>query len=83
MLVTILGLVASTLVIIAFLPQVIKSWKTQKTKDISLPMYILLVTGVFLWIIYGFLIKDLPVTLTNITIFILASSILFLKIKND
>ena len=79
--VTIIGLLAATGTTISFLPQVIKSWKTHKTQDISLPMYIVLCTGVCLWLVYGFLIKDLPIVLANGITLILALSILFLKIK--
>ena len=80
-LITAIGLFAALLTTVAFLPQVIKTWKTKKTRDISFTMYIILVTGVFLWLIYGFLIKDLPLILANLVTLILASSILFLKIK--
>ncbi|MCH7568075.1 MAG: SemiSWEET transporter [Nanoarchaeota archaeon] len=79
--ITSLGLLAALLTTIAFLPQVIKSWKIRETRDISLQMYVILVTGVFLWLIYGFLIKDLPLILANLVTLILVSSILFLKIK--
>lgn len=80
-LITTIGLLAALLTTISFLPQVIKSWKIRKTRDISLPMYIILVTGLFLWLIYGILIKDLPLILANLVTLILASSVLFLKIK--
>ena len=80
-LITNLGLLAALLTTIAFLPQLIKIWKTQKTGDISFIMYVILITGVFLWLVYGFLIKDLPLILANLVTLILASSVLFLKIK--
>ena len=79
--ITNLGLLAALLTTIAFLPQVIKCWKTQKTKDISSLMYITLSIGVFLWLIYGFLIKDLPLILANLITLILVSSVLFLKMR--
>jgi len=80
-LITTLGLLAALLTTIAFLPQVIKCWRTKRTKDISLIMHIILVTGVSLWLVYGFLIKDLPIILANLVTLILVSSVLFLKIK--
>ena len=80
-LITVVGLLAALLTTIAFLPQVIKIWKTQKTRDISLTMYATLITGVFLWLVYGFLIKDLPLIIANLVTLILVSSVLFLKIK--
>ena len=78
---TFIGILAGTLTTISVLPQVIKSWKTKKTNDISTLMYVLLTTGIILWIIYGVLTNDLPITLANSVTLILVSSILFLKIK--
>ena len=79
--VTIIGLLAGTLTTIAFLPQVIKTWKTKSTKDISLGMFLTFCTGVLLWIIYGILVKDIPVVIANIATLSLASTILWFKLK--
>ncbi len=76
-----LGFLAGILTTIAFLPQVIKSWKTRKTEDISIVMFLILCLGIFLWIIYGLLIKDFPIILANLITFILAFIILFFKLK--
>lgn len=76
-----LGFVASTLTVSAFLPQVIKAWKTKSTKDVSLLMFSMLIIGNILWLVYGVLINSLPLVITNILIFIFASTILILKIK--
>jgi len=77
----IIGYMAGTLGIIAFLPQVIKSWKTKSTRDISLGMFILLILSVSLWITYGFFIKNIPVISTNIFIGAMILIILFFKLK--
>lgn len=65
----------------AFLPQVIKTWRTRSAKDLSLVMFLLYCLGVFLWTIYGIMIDELPVILWNIITLILAAVILFFKIK--
>jgi MtN3 and saliva related transmembrane protein len=80
--VTLLGMAAGTLTTISFLPQVIKTWKTRSTKDISSGMFSLFCAGIFLWILYGFSISSLPVIVTNIVTFILACIILALKLRN-
>ncbi|MBI2592641.1 MAG: SemiSWEET transporter [Candidatus Colwellbacteria bacterium] len=80
--ITILGFVAGILTTTSFLPQVIKSWKTEETKDISLPMYIIFTTGAFLWLIYGILLNQPPIYVANGVTLILVSSILILKIKH-
>jgi len=80
--VTLLGMAAGTLTTISFLPQVIKTWKTRSTRDISTGMFMLFCVGIFLWILYGFSISSLPVIVSNIVTFILAFIILLLKLRN-
>jgi MtN3 and saliva related transmembrane protein len=79
--ITLLGVVAGILTTISFLPQVIKAWKTKQTKDISLGMYSIFVSGVALWLVYGFAINDLPVILANAVTLVLAGFVLLMKIK--
>jgi len=76
-----IGLLAATLTTIAFLPQVIKTWKTRKTEDISLITFSILFIGVFLWLVYGLIIKDLPLIVANGTTLILVFIILVFKLK--
>jgi MtN3 and saliva related transmembrane protein len=78
---TILGLIAATITTISFIPQVIKIWKLKETRDISLLMYAILGIGIFLWIIYGVLLWDLPLILANGITFIFVLIILFFKFK--
>ncbi|NEP41057.1 MULTISPECIES: SemiSWEET transporter [unclassified Okeania] len=80
-LVTVLGLLAGSLTTISFLPQVIKTWRTRSTKDISLEMFAIFCSGVLIWIIYGILVKDVPVIFTNVATLTLASPILWFKLK--
>ncbi|MBI2628226.1 MAG: SemiSWEET transporter [Candidatus Niyogibacteria bacterium] len=79
--ITLLGLAAATCTTISFLPQAIKTIKTKQTKDLSLGMYTVLTVGIFLWFLYGILIKDLPVILANGITLIFTAIILFLIIK--
>jgi len=75
------GLVAGSLCALSFLPQVLKIWKEKSAKDISLPTFIVFSFGVFLWLIYGFMIGDWPIILANFLMFILASTVLIFKLK--
>ncbi|MBI5587132.1 MAG: SemiSWEET transporter [Deltaproteobacteria bacterium] len=77
---TLLGLVGGTLTTSSFVPQVLKAVKTKSTKDVSLGMFALLSAGIFIWIVYGFMIDSLPVILTNIISFIFSTVILVYKI---
>ncbi|HAG50318.1 MAG: hypothetical protein A2X87_05260 [Deltaproteobacteria bacterium GWC2_42_51] len=78
---TLLGFFGGILTTISFLPQVIKTWKTRSTSDVSLWMFLLLCIGIIIWIIYGFLINSLPVIFANLISFILTSIILVFKIR--
>jgi MtN3 and saliva related transmembrane protein len=77
----ILGLAAGSCTTIAFLPQVIKTWKSGSAKDLSLGMFSFFCFGVLLWLIYGIIIGDLPVILANLFTLALASSLLFFKLR--
>ena len=78
---TFIGLAAGLLTTFAFLPQVIKSWKTKATKDLSLPTFILQCGAVVLWVIYGTFIKELPVILWNALTAVLVFIIIILKLR--
>ncbi len=78
---TIVGLLAGFCTTVAFLPQAIKTWRTKSAKDLSLGMYSIFCTGVVLWLIYGILISDLPIILTNMASLTLAFSILYFKLS--
>lgn len=79
--VTILGLSAGTITTIAFLPQVIKVWKSKSAKDVSFVMLITFCIGVFLWLVYGILRQDVAVIAANLVTLILNIIIVWLKIK--
>jgi len=79
--ITIIGLMAAALTVIAFFPQLMKVWKTKSTKDISLGMFSIFCSGVFLWLVYGILIQDPSVTIANLLVFIQAFIILMFKVK--
>jgi len=79
--ITFLGYIAGALTTFAFLPQLIKAIKTKSTKDISLLMFVVICTGISLWLIYGILIDSLPIILANMVTLIIAGAILLLKIR--
>jgi MtN3 and saliva related transmembrane protein len=79
--VSFLGLVAASLTTISFLPQVLKTWKSRSAKDLSLGMFLTFTFGVALWLVYGVMINDLPVILANVVTLLLASTLLFFKLR--
>jgi MtN3 and saliva related transmembrane protein len=77
----IIGIVAGALTTAAFLPQLIRVIKTKHTKDLSLVTFSLFSLGVSLWLIYGILLKELPIILANAFTLVFALLIVIMKIK--
>ena len=77
----ILGLVAAFCTTIAFLPQAIKIIRTKDTSSISTAMYSLFTVGTLMWLLYGIYSHNIPVVLANGVTFIIATIILFYKLR--
>ncbi|HBX51414.1 MAG: hypothetical protein A2275_12735 [Bacteroidetes bacterium RIFOXYA12_FULL_35_11] len=80
--ISLIGILAGIFTTIAYFPQAYKIIKTRNTKSISLYMYIILISGISLWVFYGILKEDIPVILANSITLLPALSILFLKIRH-
>lgn len=76
-----IGIAAAILTTAAYAPQAIQAWRTRSTKDVSLQMFLMMVSGILLWLIYGLLIGDLPLILANAITLLLAGAILVAKIR--
>lgn len=77
----VLGLAAGSLTTVSFLPQVIKTWRSRSAKDLSLGMFSLFCVGVVLWLVYGIIVRDIPVVAANFVTFLLAATLLFFKLR--
>jgi MtN3 and saliva related transmembrane protein len=80
--VTFLGFLAAFCSTVSFLPQVVKAWRTQSTKDISLGMFAVMATGTVLWIAYAVIRLDPPLIAANTMTFCLVGTILVLKLRH-
>ncbi|MFL5260760.1 MAG: SemiSWEET transporter [Hyphomicrobiales bacterium] len=76
-----LGYAAAACTTGAYIPQVLRVWRTRSTHDISLKAFLALVTGLALWLAYGIWKGDFPMIAANGTTLALASTILYLKLK--
>jgi len=79
--VTVIGLLAAVCTTGALLPQVAKIIRTRETRDISVWMYLITSIGVFLWFVYGIFLADWPIMIANGLTFILAVTVLAMKLK--
>jgi MtN3 and saliva related transmembrane protein len=78
----IIGYVAAVLTTSSFLPQVIKVWKSKSSEGVSVTMYMVMLTGVILWGIYGFYIGSRSVLLANFVAGFLQLMILIIVFRN-
>ncbi len=83
MIADLIGYVAGAIIIISFVPQIIKSYKTKSVKDLSLLMLVLIISATLLWIVYGLMIGSKPVIAVNIVYSLVVGFQLYLKIKYE
>jgi MtN3 and saliva related transmembrane protein len=79
----ILGFTSAFLTTSSFLPQAIQVIKTKDTASLSLAMYSIFTLGVASWLAYGLIKQDSAMIVANIITFILAATILSMKIYNE
>jgi MtN3 and saliva related transmembrane protein len=76
-----MGYVAATLTTLAFLPQAVKTIRSRDTRSISLGMYLVFTVGIVFWFGYGIALDSWPMIVANAITFVLAATILALKIR--
>ena len=75
LLVELIGIIAGSLRVFAWIPQVNEVWREKKHEGISLPTLYLICTALILWLIYGFIIGSIAIIISNLAAL---SCILFL-----
>jgi len=80
--VELIGILAGIATTGSFIPQAHKVYKTKKTEDLSLAMFMCFNTGLFLWIIYGVRMNAISIILANGVTLVLGMYILIMKIKH-
>ena len=79
--VELVGYISAVLTSGCFLPQVLKVLRDRETKAISLPMYLIYITGLCGWLVYGILLNSLPMIIANIVTISLVIPIIIMKIR--
>ena len=80
--VELIGALAGVLTTIAFVPQVLKIWRSGTAEDISLLTFSLYSAGLLLWLLYGIALGSLPLMVANGITFLLTLSVLVLKLRH-
>jgi MtN3 and saliva related transmembrane protein len=79
MLVTLIGTAAAIGSTVSFTPQAWKIIKTAETKDISAGMYLITVVAFALWTVYGVILNQWSLVVSNVICFFLSGFILLMK----
>ena len=81
--ITVVGLVAGGLSIIAYIPQVWKTYTTKRAKDLSMKWLTLTLTSSMLWFTYGVLTNAMPLILTSCLTALMNTSLILMKRKYE
>lgn len=74
-----IGFAAATLTSLAFLPQILKAWRSRSAGDLSTSMLVAQGLGVALWIVYGVAIAAWPLIVANTVTLTMTVLLLVLK----
>jgi MtN3 and saliva related transmembrane protein len=74
-----IGFAAGTLTTVAFIPQVIGTWKSRSSDGMSTSTLLAFTAGVGLWIVYGVLERATPIIVFNTITFALGAALIALK----
>lgn len=75
------GIAAGVMTAVSMLPQLIKIIKEKKAEDVSLLMLAVLIIGLGLWVVYGFMRQDWPIIATNSFSLLLNCVVLFFRLR--
>lgn len=77
----VVGLAAGICTTLAFVPQVVKTWRTRQADDISMGWLTIFSGGTFLWLIYGLRLGETPIVGANGVTLLLVLVILYVKLR--
>jgi MtN3 and saliva related transmembrane protein len=81
--IVLIGSVAAVCTTGAFVPQVVRLWRLRSAAEISLLTFLVFSVGTFAWLVYGLLIRSLPVIGANAVTLGLALTMVVLKLRYD
>ena len=78
----IIGMLAGALTTCAFLPQVLKTVKSKSTDDLSWTWLVMMIGGVFLWMVYGIYMNSISLIVSNAITFVSVGVLFTVKYIN-
>ena len=76
-----LGVAAGTLTTLSFVPQVLRTWRTKSTEDVSFWMLLAFNGSITLWLTYGILLRKPSIIYANGITLLLSLTLLGMKIR--
>ena len=77
----IIGYAAAVVGTCIMLPQIVKSYRSKKTGDLSMAMIVIYIFNCSLWLIYGLFLSAAPVILANGIGLVIVIFLFILKLK--
>lgn len=74
-----LGITAGVLILVGWVEQIYKGYKTKHLKDVSTYLMIFIGAGATLWTIYGIIMDDVFIIGTNVVAIILIGIVMYMK----
>lgn len=81
MTITMIGYAAGFLTTIAFVPQVVRAFRTRSVDDLSWIWLLLFMTGLGMWLTYGLVLNNWPMILANSITITLCFVLIFMKVR--
>jgi len=80
---TLIGLCAGALTTFAWLPQVLRAFRSGSTRDFAWSWFAMFGSGVAIWVVYGFVAASPAVIATNVLTLTLVLGLGVLKVKHS
>lgn len=77
-----LGFVAAVLTTLSFLPQAMRIRRLGSAEDVSLTMYLMMISGQALWLAYGVAISSPSMIAANVVAMSLVAWVLAMKLRD-
>ena len=75
------GFLGAFLTTVAFVPQVVRTWRTRSAEDLSLTMLTVFFAGIVCWLAYGLSLGAVPIIMGNIVTLGLTAILIALKLS--
>jgi len=77
----IFGYLGTLLNVIMLVPQVVRTWKTKRTKDLSFATLLIFLLACVSWILYGIEKSAIPVIIANVVVGTMNIILIIIKLK--